>query len=135
MTYSKVFLRGIRLGLLLLFAGQWSLHGALICYDDASYPPGNSLNGLNGGAGWTNAWSGNNQVVNGGLAYPGLLTASNRFLTEARISSFRTPATNGFGSLLRTDGRWGRNGTELWIAFLIRRENTAIADYAGVSLF
>lgn len=134
-TRNRHSVRSGFLASLLLFATAAPLLAALISYEGATYEPTNSLNGLNGGIGWTNAWTGNNHVLPGGLNYPGLLTASNRFLTEARQSSFRTPATNGFGHLLRTDGRWGRDGTELWISFLIRRENTSIADYAGLSLF
>lgn len=131
----------ILLAMPLLLAEASPLSAALISYDGAAYEATNSLNGLDGGTGWTNAWTGPNDVLADGLGYPGLLTTSNRFAVDATPigsqsrASFRTPGTNGFGHLLRTDRRWGRSGTELWLSFLMRRESAPVADYAGFSLF
>ena len=124
---------------LLLFVESFPISAALISYDGAAYEATNSLNGLNGGTGWTNAWNGPNDVLTGGLNYPGLLAQSNRFAVDANLAttraSFRTPDTNGFDHLLRSDRRWGRAGTEVWVSLLMRRETSDIATYAGLSLF
>lgn len=124
---------------ILFLASTLTLSATLISYEGVAYEPTNMLIGLNGGAGWTNAWTGNNDVLEGGLNYPGLLTQSNRFAVDALLTStrasFRNPATNGFGHLLRTDGRFGRDGIEIWISLLMRPETSDFGTYAGLSLF
>jgi hypothetical protein len=96
---------------ILFLASTLTLSATLISYEGVAYEPTNMLIGLNGGAGWTNAWTGNNDVLEGGLNYPGLLTQSNRFAVDALLTStrasFRNPATNGFGHLLLMAGSVG----------------------------
>src|SRR5438552_18986585 len=40
---------------LTIHAGN-SAHGALLAYEGFDYPDGSSIDGQNGGLGWTNAW-------------------------------------------------------------------------------
>lgn len=112
-----------------------SIRAAVISYDGAAYTATTSIAGLNGGTGWSNAWSGANNVVSGGLAFGGLSVVSNRFTTDGNnVGSFRTPATNAFAGLL-SGGKWGKEGTTLWLGFLLRRDISQANSYVGVSLF
>ena len=120
----------------LALLATWPLRAALISYDGADYPANSTLNTRNGGLGWLNAWSGLNRAVADGLQFPGLVTAANRLLTVGgNQASLRTISTAGFSSLL-TGGKFGLDGTELWLSVLARREtNQDFTEYAGLSLF
>jgi len=111
------------------------LPAALIAYDGADYPPTSSISGLNGGTGWSGGWSGVNNVVAGSLLINGVATNGNRFVTDGNGNgSARVIATNGFGHLLN-NGRFGRDGTTLWLSFLFRAVTTSANNIAGLIFY
>ncbi|MBE0540794.1 MAG: hypothetical protein IH623_05355 [Verrucomicrobia bacterium] len=109
--------------------------GALICHDGADYPANSVMSGLNSGTGWAASWAGWGRVEVDGLLFPGLLTTANRFLTSGNNQdAYRNPRTLGFEALL-SGGKFGLDGTELWLSFLVRREtNFPAGSYGGLSL-
>jgi len=110
-------------------------HAALIAYDGAQYNPTSSISGLNGGTGWNGGWSGVNNVVAGSLLINGVVTNGNRFVTDGNnAGSVRVIGTNGFGSLLQ-NGRFGKDGTTLWLSFLFRAVTTSANNQAGIILY
>jgi hypothetical protein len=107
----------------------------LIAYDGADYEAANSITRFDGGTGWGAAWSGGNNVVAGGLAFPNLLTSGNRFTTDGNnVHSFRNFDLSAFPQYLQ-GGKFGKDGTTLWLSFLTRLDALAASAYAGVSLF
>ncbi len=111
------------------------LRAALIAYDGADYAPTNSTSGLNGGFGWDGGWSGGNSVVAGSLRINGVATNGNRFVTDGNNDgSARVFGTNGFGDLLQ-NGRFGKDGTTLWMSYLFRAVSTSSDNQAGLLLY
>lgn len=109
-------------------------HAALISYDGADYAPTTSISGLNGGTGWNGGWIGANRVVAGSLGINGVATKGHRFVTDGNYtSSSRVISPNGFGALLN-NGRFGKDGTTLWLSFLYRAVSTSANNSAGVTL-
>ena len=112
------------------------LQAALISYEGFEYTANASLNGRTGGTGWQSGWSGANNVMitTPGGTFPGLAATGNSVLALGNLPLIRPFTTTGF-TTLRTAGRFGLDGTELWLSFLARREtNFTSADYGGVSL-
>lgn len=110
-------------------------HAALIAYDGADYAPTTSISGLNGGTGWKGGWTGVNNVVAGSLLINGVATNGNRFVTDGNGNgSPRVIGTNGFGELLN-NGRFGKDGTTLWLSFLFRAVTTSANNIAGLILY
>jgi hypothetical protein len=101
----------------------------VIAYEGFNYTAGTNLNGLNGGAGWGNAWSEpsfgtgdpNDNVAetiqSGSLSFGGLTTSGNQVLTGGKFSY---DIRNLAASL-------GTTGTTRYASFLLRR-NTAGTD-------
>lgn len=112
-----------------------SVHAALIAYDGADYPPTDSISGLNGGTGWNGAWSGDNNVVAGSLVLNGVATTGNRFVTDGNgAGSPRVIGTAGFEDLLQ-GGRFGKEGTTLWLSYLFRAVTTSANNIAGLLIY
>ncbi len=112
------------------------LQAALISYEGFEYTANASLNGRTGGTGWQSGWSGANNVMitTPGRTFPGLATTGNSVRTFSNLPLIRPFTTTGF-TTLRTAGRFGLDGTELWLSFLARREtNFTSVDYGGVTL-
>lgn len=104
-------------------------YGATVAFDSFAYQASASVNGANGGSGWSNAWyngSSGNAVTAGGLSYGNLDVAGNKLTTSGGdVKSLRTIA----GSKL------GNNGTEIWVGFLANLAAGSASSYGGVSLF
>ena len=112
-----------------------ALGAALIAYDGADYAPTTSISGLNGGTGWNGGWSGVNNVVAGSLLINGVASNGNRFVTDGNNNgSVRVIGTNGFEALLQ-NGRFGKEGTTLWLSYLYRAVTTSANNQAGLLLY
>ena len=111
------------------------LSAALISHDGFDYPPNTPISTRNGGSGWTLAWTGANNVTTIGLNFPSLAITGTSLRTAGdNISSVRPFTTAGFAGL-RVNGRFGAEGTELWLSFLVRRDtNFPSGAYGGLSL-
>ncbi|MEN9676734.1 MAG: hypothetical protein RIS76_2630, partial [Verrucomicrobiota bacterium] len=112
------------------------LRAALISHDGFSYTPNTILSGRAGGTGWQGAWVGAGTVVAPGLLRPGLISGASRLRTAgSNLGVVRSITTTGFAAL-RSGGRFGLDGTELWLSFLIRRDVGFPGNgYGGLSLF
>jgi hypothetical protein len=123
---------GCGLGIVLgMFCATFGTHAALLAYDPANYPPVSALSGLNGGVGWNGPWAGNDNVLSGSLTINGVATNGNHFLTDGNnTGSFRLLDTTG-PLALTSNGKFGKDGTTLWLSFLFRPESTAPTNYAG----
>lgn len=112
------------------------VRGAPFVYEGADYAPTTSINGLAGGLGWSGAWTANNNVAAGTLTYPGLVTSGHRITTDGNgTGSFRSVNASASG-VATADGKFGRDGTTLWLAFLMQRvSSTATGTFAGLSLW
>ncbi|MBN8248404.1 MAG: hypothetical protein J0L84_13300, partial [Verrucomicrobia bacterium] len=108
---------------------------ALISHEGFDYPAETPVLGRNGGTGWQAAWGTGGTVVAPGLVWPGLVTAANTLQNAGtQVGSQRLFTSAGFDAL-RTGGRFGAEGTELWLSFLIRREMLfPTGSFGGVSL-
>lgn len=94
--------------------------------DDFLTPPyivGNNIAGQNGGTGWAGPWGAASSpfgqyisVRNGGLTFPGLITAGN-----AAIADFGGAGLTIHNRFLATP--YGASGTTKWLQFLVRPEN------------
>ena len=127
----------IRLGAVACSLGVFAsvAHAAVISHEAFSYAADTPLNGKNGGTGWQSAWSGAGTVFAAGRAFPGLVTSGNALRAVGNnLASVRSFTPTGFAEL-RTNGRFGLDGTELWLSFLARRDTDfTIADFAGLTL-
>jgi len=82
--------------ILILALGVFHARADLIAWDSAEYTPRQTLNGYAGGGGWGGPWTGNNNVVAGGLQLAGLPSAGNHFTTDGNLyTSFRSLNTEG----------------------------------------
>ncbi len=112
-----------------------SVEADVIAYDGADYAPTSSISGLNGGTGWNGGWSGINNMVSGSLLMNGVATTGNRFVTEGgNFGSSRVIATTGFEALLN-NGRFGKDGTTLWLRYLFRAVSNSSNNYSNLALY
>ncbi len=114
-----------------------NLRAELIASDDFEYES-TVIQGCNGGFGWIGAWSGANLITAGSLRFGGLETKGHKVTTggaqsDAYRCSFRSLATAGREHLL-VDGKFGRPGTTLWIAFLANEPMGRNNGFSGISL-
>lgn len=103
-----------------------------------------SLNSKNTGSGWYNntGW----EVQNGDTTQPGYQVAASRSLTYPGLATspgyatggcgynssgrrFDTTPTGAFASVLNGD-KIGKSGSEVWVAWLVRRESAALSEVA-----
>lgn len=110
--------------------------GEVIALESADYPATNSLVGLNGGYGWSSAWDGPNLLVAGSYAWPDFPSVGNRFSTlGTNFASFRSLRTIGREALLDSDGKFGKEGTTIYVSFMARTAAINSSNYAGISFF
>lgn len=116
----------------------------LIASEQFSYAAANnstlgSGGGLNGGTGWSNAWAGTFYFQTNGMSYLDLSVAggSSASRTFSSTDNFRGLSTNGMGSLLTPSGKFGLDGTDIWVRFLAgpMDANFPVASFVGLSLF
>jgi len=115
-------------------------HAELIASEDFDYAS-TLTTGANGGKGWANAWSGVSFITAGSLTLPGLASTGHKLTVSGSQSgadsvkcSFRDLATSGHDGLL-DGGKFGRDGTTLWISFLVNCPTGRSTGFAGLSLF
>lgn len=124
--------------ILLLLTFVPPLPAALITYEGFAYVDNASLNTQTGGTGWQTGfgWAGGGSatITTPGRTFPGLANSGRSALFRAGGIQTRAFVTTGYASL-RTSGRFGLDGTELWLSFLARREtNFFVGDSGGLSL-
>lgn len=121
-----------------------------IAYDSFGYSTGESLNGQNGGSGWSAGWSdrespaADSLTTGSGLTYGNLVVGGNGAFTDGAstqlnyryidTSGSSIAATNG---LLNGNSELGVDGTTIWISYLIRRDAATANDtnFFGISLY
>jgi hypothetical protein len=112
-VFAGVFLVGI------VFVSTTTVHAAVIAYEGFNYDPGN-IAALNGGAGWTSAWTSNSttgNVVAGGLSYTDtngdqLAVSGNSAVSSGQAASAQT---------VRDLPQTGTAGTSTWISYIGQR--------------
>ena len=128
-SFSGARVSGL-LAAVLCIAG-WQARGAPVAYEGfngTDYANGVALGGLNGGTGWSGAWSANSscQISSAGMAYasgPSILLVTGGKLQCLGGSGERIIAT-GIGSPARKAGvvdasnNVGADGTSVWVSFL-----------------
>ena len=99
------------------------LQAALGASKSLQYAQTNRLTLLNGGLGWRTPWSGPGSIVLGSPASDRTAAAGNSFLTQGSGgAAFRTLGTNGWDHLLTAQRKFGREGSTLWLSFVLRRD-------------
>ena len=105
---------------------------AMIAEETFDYPVNPAA--LNGGIGFSGAWSGNtNAIAAPGWTYPGLPAAGNRFHRDPNSSSNQEYVRLfdvGAGSLadlagVVSGGKIGADGSTVWMSFLARKDTTS----------
>src|SRR5262245_24183812 len=121
---------------LLIFAGALSAQpGILIAVESFDYAAG-PLSGSNGGSGWNGAWftsplaQEDSRIVTPGIVFGGLRSVGAKARTPGdEVRTFRRIATDRPELQPLLDrGRLGKDGTTIWIAFVM-----AISDVPGNS--
>lgn len=96
--------------------------GSLLVLEQFNYTTG-SITGLNGGSGFTGAYTNFGNITAPGLQFPNLLSLGNRFTTfSTNTGAFRT--INPIDT----------NSGEIWVSFL-ESTNGTLPNYAGLSFF
>lgn len=142
-------LRVERIQLLLLMAVLASprAQAVLIAYEPFDYPPASNLSSNAGGSGWSGSWIyspliSNHGTINptnliyGKLSYAGksLRTAANNGIDNRDFRRLNT--TNAaVAPWIDANGKFGKSGTTLWIAFLARLGTSANSGNGGVHLY
>ena len=105
-----------------LILGLAQTEGAILVLEQFNYTAG-GIAGLNGGTGFTGAFTGVGSVTAPGLQFPNLLTVVNK-LTTASAN----------GGAFRTINPIDTNSGTIWVSFL-ESTNGTVADYAGMSFY
>ena len=107
---------------------------SLIAYEGFDYAAGASLNGLNGGSGWSNAWSAGNPlafIATPGLDFTGLGTTGGAATATAKPNP---PSGSDITFESRTlSSTVGADGTTLYLSVLLRPES-GFGFYGGINL-
>jgi hypothetical protein len=106
----------------LLLLGLAQAEGAILVLEQFNYTAG-GIAGLNGGTGFTGAFTGTGSVTAPGLQFPNLITVGNKFTTASSN-----------GGAFRTINPIDTNSGTIWVSFL-ESTNGTVADYAGLSFF
>lgn len=133
----RASLLGCTVAAVLLGLGSPAAQAALLSHEPFDYPVTNRVQGLAGGSGWLTAWTGNNAIREGSPA-PDRVASSAHSLQAvgSGTASFRSFATNGLDTLLTPQRKFGRDGTTLWLSFVMQRDNRPAGNrYLGLSLF
>src|SRR5436305_2921285 len=123
--------------LFLLTADVVQTRGELIASDDFEYDS-TLIRSCNGGIGWIDAWTGGNLVTVGSLRYgdypaKGHKLTTNGGTVDSLRCSFRTIATRDQPGL-RVNGKFGKPGTTLWMAFIANVPTGRSTGFGGISL-
>ena len=120
-----------------------AVRAELIAADDFDYDIA-TIRGCDGGTGWADAWTGGNLISKGSLYFGDYDAKGNRLTTMGDKASgsdlvkcsFRKLAVDGMDHLI-ADGKYGRPGTTLWIAFVVNfpQGGHVRGAFGGVSLF
>ncbi len=98
------------------FSAKGIQANGLLYYEPFNYTPGSSLNGQNGGQGFTRAWSGDNYntIASPGMTYTDAdskpLTTSGNRMVENQYYAFTDRSLTGLGD----------SGTSTWFSFIIQ---------------
>lgn len=123
-----------------------SAAGVLVAAESFDYTPGPSLDGANGGSGWDGGWfhapsvSGRNAVDDTNMSFATVATSGRCMLqTGGDVRSFRRLDTQRKEIAdLVVDGDYGKTfgkeGTTLWIGFLIAVKSWPQVAYGGIHL-
>jgi hypothetical protein len=138
---SSNFWAGLFVGLFSTIAAAVS-RAEIIAADDFEYDTP-TIRECKGGIGWADAWTGGNLISAGSLSFPDYDAKGNHITTlgdmqgksDALKCSVRTPDTRG-REHLTVEGKFGKPGTTLWVAFLasVPRGWDIRGAFAGVSL-
>lgn len=117
----------------------------LIAYEGFAYEKGQSLEGGHGGIGWKGAWFGPKGVTGltiaeDGMSFAGLSVAGGKLLqagTDARLFRYLDTDRPEVARLVE-DGKsgktFGKDGTTIWISFLISCRSYPKLAYGGMHL-
>ena len=117
-----------------------SLQAKLIAADDFDYADACLTAGLNGGSGWLDAWTGENFITVGSLRFAPLPARGHKLTTspapgrEATKCSYRTISAKDNDDLVE-EGKFGRDGTTIWLGFLVNAPTGLSTGYGGLSLY
>lgn len=137
-------MRSVALAFLLCLAGM-AAYADQIAYEGFDYKSG-PITDRDGGEGWDGPWfvsplnKSDNAVSDGGLEHDGLAVAGNKCLQPGGdIRSFRRIATSrpALAKVVdEVDGRkvLGKDGTTIWISFLISCDSFPTTAYGGIHL-
>ncbi len=104
-----------------------------VAYESFDYTTG-GLGGLGGGAGWENTWWSGGAMGDAVITSPGMDATGNQATTAvADAGSYRKPDASGWGNLV-FNGRFGTDGSTMWIKFRCRRTAGGDDQYGGLSL-
>jgi hypothetical protein len=136
MNHSRILLSPRLIAAWTLLFG-FRLQAALIAHEPFQYPPTNRLTALNGGLGRRTPWAGQGSIVPGSPGADRVGSSGNSLFTPGNDSAiFRTLGTNGWDHLLTPQRKLGRDGTTLWLGFVLRRDARPSGNrYLGLSLF
>jgi hypothetical protein len=126
--------------------GTTPARAVVIAEESFDYEAGTQLKGANGGTGWDGAWfvspsvRSDNQVAAGSLTYDGLTRRGNRMKQiGGDVRSFRKIDTSRKEvAPFVVDGEYGKtfgkDGTTIWISFLISVSSYPKVAYGGIHL-
>jgi hypothetical protein len=126
--FSKKFLVLVCVSVVALTADN--VHAGLIAYEGFAYNTG-SLDGANGGTGWSNAWSASSSG-SASVSATGLTYASGGQILVTSGGSASLPGTH-YGDF-RAPASTPASGT-MYISFMADRTGTGESGYLGLSLF
>jgi hypothetical protein len=116
----------------LIFGGRSVAVGAPIASESFDYTNGSKLAGLNGGSGWSNAWSATDNGTGTGptITSPGMSSATvqtsglKTTVPSTNVGAFRTPSSSP-----------DVDGNTVYISFLVQNTSGQNVGYTGLSLF
>ena len=92
------------------------------------------LGGLVGGSGWAGSWWSGGGMNDAVITTPGMDPVGNQATTNFdNAGSYRKPDASGWGNLV-FGGRFGTDGSTMWIKFRCRRSAGGDDQYGGLSL-
>ena len=119
---------------LLFFAPAASAQFTTIAVEDFENSVLGPLGTQNGGTGWFNAWYSGPGNTDALVTAPGLGASTQAATTNfSNSGSFRIPANAGFEYMLDA-GRFGADGSTIWISFDAQRIMGGGDQYGGLSL-
>ncbi len=101
-----------------------------------NYPTG-GLHGQSGGSGWANSWYSENNGIGfaGHVTFPGYDLPGNKMTTQYEHGGNYRLIDSGPHASVTDNGIFGKDGTSIWITFMIQREPYSDDWYGGLGLF